>query len=369
MSIRIENLSKSFGAQPVLHALDLAIGDGELVALLGPSGSGKTTLLRVVGGLEQATQGRVCFDGEDVSGWPIQQRKVGFVFQHYALFQHMSVFENVAFGLRARPRAERLSESALHQRVRELLALVQLSEFELRHPGKLSGGQQQRVALARALAIDPRVLLLDEPFGALDAQVRKELRAWVRAVHEQTRLTTLFVTHDQDEALELADRVVVLRDGRIEQIGTPDEIYDEPATRFVHGFVGESSSLRVQVCHGRLCLGDQALDLIVGRDIEGEHDLVFRPQHVQWLEAGQGGLAARLLEVLRVGPRFRVGLDCQGQRIHAELDARPGVAPGALVHIKPTRWRLYRRESPQAVARENRLEEEQERPASRRRLG
>jgi sulfate transport system ATP-binding protein len=240
MSIEARNIHKSFGAFAALAGVDIQVPPGKLVALLGPSGSGKTSLLRIIAGLEQAdsASGRILFHGEDVTDVPAGRRQVGFVFQHYALFRHMSVFENVAFGLRVRRRSERPPEPGIAKRVNRLLELVQLDGFGARYPTQLSGGQRQRVALARALAVEPKVLLLDEPFGALDAKVRKELRRWLRRFHREIRLTTLFVTHDHEEALEIADEVVIMHQGRIEQVGTPQEIYDKPASPFVHEFLG-----------------------------------------------------------------------------------------------------------------------------------
>jgi len=239
MAIDIGGVEKAFGRVGVLRGVDLRIGDGELVALLGPSGSGKTTLLRVLAGLEWPDRGRLRVDGADWLGLPAQKRRVGFVFQHYALFQHMSVFENVAFGLRVRPKAERPPEADIRSRVQHLLDLIQLPDLGARYPAQLSGGQRQRVALARALAVEPKVLLLDEPFGALDARVRKDLRRWLRALHAQLGTTTVFVTHDQDEAFALADRVVLMNEGLIEQVGTPREIRDHPATPFVARFLDD----------------------------------------------------------------------------------------------------------------------------------
>jgi sulfate transport system ATP-binding protein len=239
MSIRIEHVSRQFGSFAALKDVSLDVQPGELIALLGPSGSGKTTLLRIIAGLEQQDSGRVLFHGQDASNTHVRDRQVGFVFQHYALFDHMTIFENVAFGLRARPRSQRLPEGELEKKVRGLLELVQLGQLERRYPSQLSGGQRQRVALARALAVEPKMLLLDEPFGALDAKVRRELRRWLRRLHDDVRVTSVFVTHDQEEALEIADRVVVMRAGTIEQVGTPDEVYQTPATAFVYEFLGD----------------------------------------------------------------------------------------------------------------------------------
>jgi sulfate transport system ATP-binding protein len=237
VSVTVENVEKEFGLYPALRGASLKVYGGELVAILGPSGSGKTTLLRIVAGLEQPEAGRVMFDDLDAATLSLRERRIGFVFQHYALFRHMTVLDNIAFGLRARPRRSRPSAEEIKRRSLELLDLVQLADFGDRYPAQLSGGQRQRVALARALAIQPRVLLLDEPFGALDAKVRKELRRWLREFHDQTGHTTLFVTHDQDEAFELADRVAILNQGRVEQVASPRVIMEEPASPFVAAFV------------------------------------------------------------------------------------------------------------------------------------
>src|SRR5947207_357951 len=261
VGVTIENVAKRFEDTPALHGVSLAVGAGELLALLGPSGSGKTTLLRILDGLDMPTEGRVLFGGEDALGLTMRERNVGLVFQNYALFRHMSVFENIAFGLTIRPGARRPPRAEIRKRVLTLLDLVQLSGLEKRYPGQLSGGQRQRVALARALAIEPRVLLLDEPFGALDAKVRRELRHWLREIHDRTGHTTVFVTHDQEEAMELADRVVVLNQGRIEQVGSADDVYDAPVSPFVFSFIGESSALTVVVRDGRVVLGDNPIEI------------------------------------------------------------------------------------------------------------
>ncbi|HEY3932465.1 MAG TPA: sulfate/molybdate ABC transporter ATP-binding protein [Verrucomicrobiae bacterium] len=257
MSVEVKNVTKKFGAFAALHDISLKVESGELVALLGPSGSGKTTLLRIIGGLEfpDNVEGRVLFYGDDVTGIPAHKRRAGFAFQHYALFRHLNVFENIAFGLRVRPRSTRPKESQIRERVTNLLKLIQLESLGDRFPGQLSGGQRQRVALARALAVEPKVLLLDEPFGALDAKVRKELRQWLRQLHEEIHVTTLFVTHDQEEALEVADRVAILREGNIEQIGTPNEIYDHPATPFVYDFLGHVNAFAGKVREGTVQIG------------------------------------------------------------------------------------------------------------------
>jgi sulfate transport system ATP-binding protein len=260
MSIQVRNLRKGFGDFVALDNVDLDVPGGELVALLGPSGSGKTTLLRIIAGLEPADQGTIRFHGEDATDQPVRERQVGFVFQHYALFRHMTVFENVAFGLRVRPRSVRPSEAEIRDTVMGLLGLVQLDVLSDRRPSELSGGQRQRVALARALAVKPRVLLLDEPFGALDAKVRKELRRWLRRLHEEVHVTSVFVTHDQEEALEVSDRVVIMNEGRIEQSGTPEDVYERPATPFVYGFLGDVNLFHGRIHQGRVTIGTGELE-------------------------------------------------------------------------------------------------------------
>src|SRR5262245_48873096 len=247
MEVRVQNIRKEFGRFPALHDVSLEIRSGELIALLGPSGSGKTTLLRLIAGLEMPTAGQVFFGEEDASSKTVQQRNIGFVFQHYALFRHMTVLDNISFGLKVRPGSRRPPRTEIRRRALELLDLVQLSGLEKRYPAQLSGGQRQRVALARAMAVEPNVLLLDEPFGSLDAKVRQELRRWLRRLHDEIRVTSVFVTHDQEEALEVSDRVVVMNQGRVEQVGTPQEVFDRPATPFVMGFLGI-----VNVFHGRI---------------------------------------------------------------------------------------------------------------------
>jgi sulfate transport system ATP-binding protein len=258
MSVEVKHLTKKFGRFVALDDVSLKVESGELVALLGPSGSGKTTLLRTIAGLEFPDPGnaQVLFYGQDVTMIPASQRQAGFAFQHYALFRHMTVFENIAFGLRVRPAGTRPTEAGIRQRVEKLLQLIQLEPLAGRYPAQLSGGQRQRVALARALAVEPKVLLLDEPFGALDAKVRKDLRRWLRNLHDEIHITTLFVTHDQEEALEVSDRVAILRAGKIEQIGTPEQIYDHPASPFVYDFLGNVNLFHGRVHEGSVMIGD-----------------------------------------------------------------------------------------------------------------
>lgn len=262
MSIEVKNVSKTFGSFKALDRVDLKVATGELTALLGPSGSGKTTLLRIIAGLETADEGgQVLFEGEDTRETKIKDRGVGFVFQHYALFRHMTVFENIAFGLKVKPKHLRPSSNQIKDKVNELLRLVQLDWVGGRYPWQLSGGQRQRIALARALAVEPKVLLLDEPFGSLDAQVRKELRQWLRRFHDQLHITSLFVTHDQEEALEVADKIVVMNKGRIEQLGTPEEVYHKPANKFVLNFLGNVNLFHARVEDGKAYVGNTAIDL------------------------------------------------------------------------------------------------------------
>ncbi len=283
MHIEIRNITKRFGGYIALKDVSLTVHSGELVALLGPSGSGKTTLLRIIAGLERATSGMVLFGGEDALDRSIRQRRVGFVFQHYALFRHMTVFENVAFGLRVKSRRDhRPREAEIRERVVRLLDLVQLDHFAGRYPSQLSGGQRQRVALARALAIEPAVLLLDEPFGALDAKVRKELRRWLRNLHDEMQLTSLFVTHDQEEALELADRVVLMNSAVIEQIGSPQEVYDHPASAFAYEFLGHVNRFECEIENGQaeVCGGEIS---VAPELVNGSHKAVayVRPHDLE----------------------------------------------------------------------------------------
>ncbi len=343
-SIHVEGITKVFGETAALDGIGLDIRGGELLALLGPSGSGKTTLLRVIAGLEPITSGRVLFGDEDATRLAVQQRHVGFVFQHYALFRHMTVADNIAYGLAVRPRAQRPSRTEIRRRVSELLDLVRLPGLEKRYPGQLSGGQRQGVALARALAVDPKVLLLDEPFGALDAQVRRDLRRWLREIHERTGHTTIFVTHDQDEALELADRVAVLNRGRIEQVGTPDEIYDRPASAFVAGFVGEPSRLDVVVADGKVRLGDVTLAPAASDVPEGSAALFVRPADID-LQPGDASsrIAATVAGIRRAGAVRRVELKIADGHppVEAEIDPGRAIARGDAVNFSLKALRLF----------------------------
>ncbi|MGQ5717189.1 sulfate/molybdate ABC transporter ATP-binding protein [Pseudochrobactrum asaccharolyticum] len=346
MEVRVVEVRKEFEQFPALHNVSLDIHSGELIALLGPSGSGKTTLLRLIAGLESPTEGTVYFGDEDASHKTVQERNVGFVFQHYALFRHMTLAQNVGFGLKVRPRATRPSKTDIHQRAVDLLNLVQLQGLENRYPAQLSGGQRQRVALARAMAIEPNVLLLDEPFGALDAQVRKELRKWLREIHDSTGHTTVFVTHDQDEALELADRVVVMSQGRIEQVGTPDAIYDNPNSAFVYGFIGESSRLNVRVEQGAVWLADRALGLKTDQ-ADGDVVLYFRPHDVDLVDGCGGCIAGVVTATRRVGAKRRVELEVGGNReiVEIEIPAENEAVTCSRLAFRPKYWRVFASES------------------------
>ena len=344
MDVRVHNIRKEFGRFPALDDVSLDIRSGELIALLGPSGSGKTTLLRLIAGLERPTQGAIYFGDEDASQRSVQERNVGFVFQHYALFKHMTVADNIGFGLKVRPHATRPPKAEIRRRALELLDLVQLSGLEKRYPAQLSGGQRQRVALARAMAIEPKVLLLDEPFGALDAQVRRELRRWLREIHDATGHTTVFVTHDQEEALELADRVVVMSQGQIEQVGTADEVYDTPNSPFVYGFIGESSSLPVKVDNGELWIADRSIGLAAPDDVpNGDATLFFRPQDVELLEGCGGCIAGTIAATRRVAGTRRVELEIGGERQRVEIELPVGhPAPHkSRVAFRPRRYKVF----------------------------
>ncbi|AZI37309.1 sulfate ABC transporter ATP-binding protein [Caenibius tardaugens NBRC 16725] len=342
--IRLDNISKRYGGYQALDSINLDVRDGEFLALLGPSGSGKTTLLRIVAGLAFPDQGSVLFNGEDVTDLKVAERKVGFVFQHYALFKHMTVADNVGFGLSVRPRRARPSKDAIRARAEELLDLVQLRGLGNRYPAQLSGGQRQRVALARALAVEPQLLLLDEPFGALDAQVRKELRRWLRHLHDQMGLTSIFVTHDQEEALELADRVVVMDHGVIEQVGTPEDVYMAPRSRFVSTFVGETNSLPVSIRGGQTHFFDRHIDVAAERVPDGNARLDFRPHDVVVCGEQPGSLPLLVTGVYRRGGEWRVEGELIGvdRTIEVNLDAnQPAPEVGKRLGIKVKRAKIF----------------------------
>ncbi|AOR59804.1 MULTISPECIES: sulfate/molybdate ABC transporter ATP-binding protein [Pectobacterium] len=324
MSIEIRNINKQFGQFRALNEINLSIHSGELVALLGPSGCGKTTLLRIIAGLEQPDSGSIIFHGQDVSVHDVRKRNVGFVFQHYALFRHMTVFDNVAFGLRMKPKNIRPSKSDIEKKVHELLNLVQLDWLGDRYPEQLSGGQRQRIALARALIVEPSILLLDEPFGALDAKVRKELRRWLSQLHEDIDLTSVFVTHDQEEAMEVADRIVLMNKGVIEQIGTPAEVYNNPASEFVYHFLGDSNRLKVA---------------------QTEETILFRPHEVSLsVQAQDGYQAVTVRDIRPLGALTRLSLKLgeQSELIEAEVAkddvSLEGLQKGDVIQFKPKRY-------------------------------
>jgi sulfate transport system ATP-binding protein len=348
MSIEVRGVTKAFGSFVAVNDVSLTVPTGELVALLGPSGSGKTSLLRIIAGLERADRGQVLFEGEDASVRDVRHRGVGFVFQHYALFRHMSVFENVAFGLRVRPRARRPSEAQIRAKVNDLLKLVQLDWLADRFPSQLSGGQRQRVALARALAVEPQVLLLDEPFGSLDAKVRQELRRWLRRLHDEIRVTSVFVTHDQDEALEVADRVVVMNQGRVEQMGTPQEVFDRPATPFVMGFLGIVNVFHGRVEAGRAHLGPLSVEYPEHAERTSRPAQGFARPHE--LELGRDevgdGFWATLRHVNPAGAVIKLELeDDEGRLVQVETtrgpfdELRPVV--GERLRVRPRQVRIF----------------------------
>ncbi len=348
MDVSVKNIRKEFDRYPALNDVSLDIRSGELIALLGPSGSGKTTLLRLIAGLETPTLGSVYFGAEDASHRTVQERHVGFVFQHYALFRHMTVADNIAFGLTVRPRGERPPKAEIQRRVSELLEMVQLSGLEKRYPNQLSGGQRQRVALARAMAIEPKVLLLDEPFGALDAKVRKELRRWLREFHDRTGHTTVFVTHDQEEALELADRVVVMSQGKIEQVGSSDDVYDRPNSPFVFSFIGDSASLPVSIADGAVHFQNTPIGIAPrsGDVTAGEGTLFFRPQDVVLVaDPASPALEGRVSTSRRLaGTRIAdIDIGTPGEPHHVEievpLDAQ--ASTGTMLRFRPTRWKTF----------------------------
>jgi len=349
MDVRVEELTRDFDGFPALAGVSLGLRSGELVALLGPSGSGKTTLLRLIAGLVQPSSGRIFFGNEDASSLSVQERHVGFVFQHYALFRHMNVLENIAFGLRVQSRKARPKKAEIKRRALELLDLVQLPGLAERYPAQLSGGQRQRVALARALAIEPRVLLLDEPFGALDAKVRRELRRWLRDIHDKTGHTTIFVTHDQQEALELADRVVVMERGRIIQEGAPHSLYDAPNSPFVFAFIGESSDLPVEAIGGEIKFENQPTGLCTQEN--GKARLYFRPHDVTLLKVATESNDAAAFQGRVVSgrrhqgvARLEVELGSIARRVEIEVPIEDMRNVGERVSFQLNRWRLFKGE-------------------------
>ena len=352
MSIGIKGVTKTFGTFAAVNDVTLEIPDGELVALLGPSGSGKTTLLRIIAGLDTPDSGSIMFQGEDATSRHVRDRRVGFVFQHYALFRHMSVFENVAFGLRVRPRGVRPPAAEIRETVMDLLKLVQLDWLADRFPSQLSGGQRQRIALARALAVKPRVLLLDEPFGALDAKVRKELRRWLRRLHDEVHVTSVFVTHDQEEAMEVSDRVVVMNEGRVEQVGTPDQVYEHPATPFVYSFLGNVNLFHGRLSEGRVRIGEGDWDAPDYADAPDQDAVAYvRAYEVDLMKEpnGRPAIEARIRHIRRYGPMVRLELDRveDGEMIEAEVPRgrfdELGLSRGEKVYVSPRSARIFPR--------------------------
>jgi sulfate transport system ATP-binding protein len=345
MNIEIASVSKKFGVFSALRDVSLEIKSGELLALLGPSGSGKTTLLRIIAGLEWPDRGEVYFEGRNSTLLDPRRRSVGFVFQHYALFRHMTVFENVAFGLRVQPRKERKSAAEIKRRVDQLLDFVQIGGLAQRYPSQLSGGQRQRVALARALAIEPNVLLLDEPFGALDAKVRKSLRRWLRALHEELRVTSILVTHDQEEALEVANRVVVMGRGGIEQVGTPQEIYDEPVNAFVFDFIGEAIKLPVSVGEGAIWAGSTKLPSCGNAPPPGPAQLFVRPHDLAFVDVSSAPFRGAIRAVRRVGGVSYADVSLEGSEerstLEATIPADGQLRAGDRVGLTPRRYRVF----------------------------
>lgn len=360
MSIEVQHISKTFGGAKALDDVSLRIEAGELVALLGPSGSGKTTLLRIIAGLENAdphNASLVSFHDEDVSQRSVGERRVGFVFQHYALFRHMSVFENVAFGMRVQPRRQRPSADVIQKRVEELLSLVQLKPYAARYPSQLSGGQRQRVALARALAVQPKVLLLDEPFGALDAKVRHELRQWLRRLHDQMHVTTVLVTHDQEEALEVADKVVVMNEGRIEQHGTPDELFHDARTPFVMEFLGQVNVFQGRVAQGKATAGALCVEYPGYEGSEGRPANVYLRPHdftVRRQSDGRSSVPATIDRINAAGSLARITLSTSDTRtilVEMPLDELRvlGLHEREVVQLYPKQARIFVQDDTQAV--------------------
>jgi sulfate/thiosulfate transport system ATP-binding protein len=350
MSIEVKQINKRFGDFVALDDVSLNFPQGELTALLGPSGCGKTTLLRIIAGLEQPDSGQVFLDGEDASAHHVRERQVGFVFQHYALFKHMSVFENIAFGLRVKPRKLRPSESEIKKKVMQLLELVQLDWLADRYPPQLSGGQRQRIALARALAVEPRVLLLDEPFGALDAKVRKELRRWLRRLHDELHVTSIFVTHDQEEALEVADQIVLMNKGKVEQIGTPDAVYNHPASPFVYGFLGNVNLFHGRVHEGVLDTGGvafEAPDHVQARDAQGVGFVRPHDIEIERYTADAEGIVARLRRAHAIGPLAQLELERADNAqlieavISSERYAQLKLVEGDALVVRPKRLHVF----------------------------
>lgn len=349
MNIQIQQVSKSYGTFQALKDISIDIESGELIALLGPSGSGKTTLLRILAGLESLDEGTIIFDGKNITGVSPKERKIGFVFQHYALFRHMTVFDNVAYGLKVLPRKNRPSKQQIEKKVEELLSLVKLENFQDRYPSQLSGGQRQRVALARALAVEPKVLLLDEPFGALDAKVRKELRRWLRKLHDEFHVTSIFVTHDQEEALDVANRIIVMNNGKIEQVGTPDEVYENPKTPFVYDFLGNVNIFRGRLQNGKLRQGQFEISAPHFLDTHDEAVGYVRPHDIQ-IEKNKTKketVAAKIMHIHHIGPVVQVELKREDvdEYLEAELTKEQfkdlNLQKDEIVYVRPKQLKVF----------------------------
>ncbi len=360
MSLEVQHVSKTFGNYQALRDVNLKIEDGELITLLGPSGSGKTTLLRIMAGLEEPDRNpetKILFHGEDVATQGVGERQVGFVFQHYALFRHMSVLENVSFGLKVRPRAERPSDSEIRERAMKLLKLVQLDGFAGRYPVQLSGGQRQRVALARALAIEPKVLLLDEPFGALDAKVRQGLRDWLRRLHDEIHVTTVLVTHDQEEALEVADRVVVMNKATVEQVGSPEEVFHHPSSEFVMDFLGRTNVFHARIANGQAWLNDMSLEMPVGMTNKAHAAHIYVRPHELDIERHANGQPALPASVTRINPAGAIAkiglLGSDGADIQVDLPLERfeslRLIVGETVYVSPKKMRVFALEPEYAI--------------------
>lgn len=347
MSIIIENVTKYYGSYQALRNIDLEIKSGELVALLGPSGSGKTSLLRIIAGLEQAENGKILFNEENYTHKHVKDRNVGFVFQHYALFRNMTIFDNIAYGLKVRPRKTRPSKEVIEQKVTELLQLVKLEGYKDRYPSQLSGGQRQRVALARALAVEPNVLLLDEPFGALDAKVRKELRRWLRRLHDEFNVTSVFVTHDQEEAMDVADRVVIMNEGKIEQIGTPEEVYDHPENPFVYDFLGSVNLFKGNVHKGKLVTGNVEMNAPGSEDGAGTGYVRAHNFIIEREPAEKDSIASIIDHIHTIGPIVRIEVIRQDTNEPLEIELTKEqylnleISKGERVFVRPKELKVF----------------------------
>ncbi|WHX63269.1 sulfate/molybdate ABC transporter ATP-binding protein [Peribacillus frigoritolerans] len=347
MSIIIENVSKYYGSYQALRNIDLEIKSGELVALLGPSGSGKTSLLRIIAGLEQAENGKILFNEENYTHKHVKDRNVGFVFQHYALFRNMTIFDNIAYGLKVRPRKTRPSKEVIEQKVTELLQLVKLEGYKDRYPSQLSGGQRQRVALARALAVEPNILLLDEPFGALDAKVRKELRRWLRRLHDEFNVTSVFVTHDQEEAMDVADRVVIMNEGKIEQIGTPEEVYDHPENPFVYDFLGSVNLFKGNVHKGKLVTGNVEMNAPGSEDGAGTGYVRAHNFIIEREPAEKDSIASIIDHIHTIGPIVRIEVIRQDTNEPLEIELTKEqymnleISKGERVFVRPKELKVF----------------------------